>query len=170
MLDSAQIQGAVRKAAAAVIGFALAMVLLTALLLFGFYLLVQAAVLALSPWLGEAGAMALAGFVCMLVLALVFHRLTRPVSSTKRRKDSDNQSGSGIDAIRNAIKENPLEAALMAFAVGIAEQKDPRLKSLLMEGGMVLMKQAESAKPDEPTAGEDPEKEDNPSPGSGSAP
>lgn len=169
MLDSAQVQGAVRKAAAAIIGFLLAMVLLTALLLFGFYLLVQAAVLGLSPWLGEAGAMALAGFVCMLVLALVFHRLTRPVSSSKRHNGSDNQSGSGIDAIRNVIKENPLEAALMAFAVGIAEQKDPRLKSLLMEGGMMLMKQAESAKPDEPNAGQDPEKEDNPSSGSGSA-
>ncbi|SNC62858.1 hypothetical protein SAMN04487881_0751 [Marinobacter sp. es.048] len=169
MLDSAHIKGAVRKAAAAVIGFALAMVLLTALLLFGFYLLVQAAVLGLSPWLGEAGAMALSGFVCILLLALVFHHLTRPVSASKRQKGSEAQSGSGIDAIRNVIKENPLEAALMAFAVGIAEQKDPRLKSLLMEGGMVLMKQAESAKPDEPTAGEGPEKEDTPSSGSGSA-
>jgi len=168
MLDSAQIQGAVRKAAAAVLGFVLAMVLLTALLLFGFYLLVQAAVIALSPWLGEAGAMALSGFVCMLLLALVFHRLTRPVSSKKRGKESDTQSGSGIDAIRNLIKANPLEAALMAFAVGIAEQKDPRLKSLLMEGGMVLMKQAESAEPDQPGADEVSEKED--APPSGPAP
>ena len=62
MLDSPQVQGAMRKAAAAVIGFVLAMVLLTALLLFGFYLLVKAAVLGLSPWLGEAGAMALSGY------------------------------------------------------------------------------------------------------------
>ncbi|WP_227715749.1 MULTISPECIES: hypothetical protein [unclassified Marinobacter] len=160
MLDSPQVRGAVRKAAAAIIGFLLAMVLLTALLLFGFYLLVQAAVLALSPWLGEAGAMGLAGFVCMLALALVFHRLTRPVSSSKRPKESNAQSGSGIDAIRNLIKENPLEAALMAFAVGIAEQKDPRLKSLLLQGGMELMKQAESAELDESISGEDPLKDD----------
>lgn len=169
MLDSAQLQGAVRKAAAAIIGFLLAMVLLTALLLFGFYLLVQAAILALSPWLGEAGAMGLAGFVCILLLALVFHRLTRPASSSKRRKESDAESGSGIDAIRNLIKENPLEAALMAFAVGIAEQKDPRLKSLLLKGGMVLMKQSESAKPDQPGAGEFSEKEDKATSDSGAS-
>jgi hypothetical protein len=42
------------------------------------------------------------------------------------------------------IRENPLEAALTAFALGCAEQSDPRLKSLLMKGGMELMKQAES--------------------------
>ena len=157
-----------RKAAAAVIGFVLAMVLLTALLLFGFYLLVQAAVLGLSPWLGEAGAMALSGSVCILLLALVFYRLTRPVSASKRHQGSETQSGSGIDAIRNLIKANPLEAALMAFAVGIAEQKDPRLKSLLMEGGMVLMKRAESADPDQSGAGEVPEQDDQPPSGPGS--
>jgi len=169
MLDSPQVQGAMRKAAAAVIGFLLAMVLLTALLLFGFYLLVQAAVLGLSPWLGEAGAMALSGFVCILLLALVFYRLTRPVSASKRQKGSEGQSGSGIDAIRNLIKANPLEAALMAFAVGIAEQKDPRLKSLLMEGGMVLMKRAESADPDQSGTGEVPEQDDQTPPGPGAA-
>ncbi len=157
-----------RKAAAAVIGFVLAMVLLTALLLFGFYLLVQAAVLGLSPWLGEAGAMALSGSVCILLLALVFYRLTRPVSASKRHQGFETQSGSGIDAIRNLIKANPLEAALMAFAVGIAEQKDPRLKSLLMEGGMVLMKRAESADPDQSGAGEVPEQDDQPPSGPGS--
>ena len=159
-----------RKAAAAVIGFVLAMVLLTALLLFGFYLLVQAAVLGLSPWLGEAGAMALSGSVCILLLALVFYRLTRPVSASKRHHGSETQSGSGIDAIRNLIKANPLEAALMAFAVGIAEQKDPRLKSLLMEGGMVLMKQSESAESDESRSREAPVKDDKASVDTGSIP
>ncbi|WP_240339462.1 hypothetical protein [Marinobacter sp. BW6] len=168
MLDSAQIQGAVRKAAAAVIGLVLAMVLLTALLLSGFYLLIQAAVLALSPWLGEAGAMALAGFVCLLLLALVFQRLTRPVAAKKRREAEDGQASSGIDAVRNLIKENPMEAALMAFAVGIAEQKDPRLKALLLEGGMVLMKQAESTEPDAPGATDvaDPDETTSSGPGS----
>jgi hypothetical protein len=169
MLDSPQVQGAMRKAAAAVIGFVLAMVLLTALLLFGFYLLVQAAVLGLSPWLGEAGAMALSGSVCILLLALVFYRLTRPVSASKPQKGSEAQSGSGIDAIRNLIKANPLEAALMAFAVGIAEQKDPRLKSLLMEGGMELMKRAESTDPDQSGPGEVPQQDDQTPSGPGTA-
>lgn len=148
-----------RKAAGAVIGLLLAMVLLTALLLFGFYLLIQAAVLTLSPWLGEAGAMALTGFVCLLLLALVFHRLTRPASSRKPLNGNTGQRGSGIDAIRNLIKKNPMEAALIAFAVGIAEQKDPRLKSLLLEGGIVLMKRAESSDPDRADTGETPDQE-----------
>jgi uncharacterized membrane protein len=144
MLDSAQIQGALRKAAAAVIGFVLAMVLLTALLLTGFYFLIQASVLALSPWLGEAGAMALMGFVCVLLLAIVFQRLTRPVHSGKSSQKDGEKSRSGIDVLRNLIRENPLEAAMMAFAVGVAEQGDPRLKSLLLQGGMILMKQADA--------------------------
>ncbi|KPQ28987.1 MAG: hypothetical protein HLUCCX14_07930 [Marinobacter excellens HL-55] len=148
MLDSAQVQGALRKAAAAIIGFVMAMVLLTALLLTGCYLLVQAAVLALSPWLGEAGAMGLAGFVCVLLLTLFLYRLSRPKSSTKSPDSADGKSGSGIDVLRNLIRENPLEAAALAFAVGIAEQGDPRLKSLLMEGGMILMKRTDGEQPD----------------------
>ncbi len=154
MLDSAQVQGALRKAAAAIIGFALAMVLLTALLLTGFYLLVQAAVLVLSPWLGEAGAMALAGFVCMLILALIFQRLTRPVSPAKPRDTAESKPRSGIDVLRDMIRENPLESALTAFAVGMIEQGDPRLKAFLLEGGTILMKRAEAGQPDEAGAGE----------------
>jgi hypothetical protein len=148
MLDSAQIQGALRKAAAAVIGFVLAMVLLTALLLTGFYFLIQASVLALSPWLGEAGAMALAGFVCVLLLAIVFQRLTRPVHPKKSGQKAGGKSRSGVDVLRDLIRENPLEAAMMAFAVGIVEQGDPRLKSLLLQGGMTLMKRAEAGETD----------------------
>lgn len=154
MLDSAQVQGALRKAAAAVIGFVLAMVLLTALLLTGFYYLIQASVLALSPWLGEAGAMGLAGFVCVLLLALFFQRLTRPVSPSKPGKEASDKSRSGIDVLRDLIKENPLESALIAFAVGIAEQGDPRLKSLLLQGGAILMKRAESEQSGDAGAGE----------------
>lgn len=150
MLDSAQIQGALRKAAAAIIGLVLAMVLLTALLITGFYLLVQAALVALSPWLGEAGAMALAGFVCVLLLAIFFQRLTRPVYPSKSAKKPGGKSRSGVDALRDLIRENPLEAAMLAFAVGIAEQGDPRLKSLLLQGGMILMKRAEAGETDSP--------------------
>ncbi|MFO8142935.1 MAG: hypothetical protein R6T87_13855 [Marinobacter sp.] len=154
MLDSAQVQGALRKAAAAIIGFALAMVLLTALLVTGFYLLVQAAVLALSPWLGEAGAMGLVGLGCVLLLALFFHRLSRPKSPAKTPDAADGKSGSGIDVLRDLIRKNPLEAAALAFAVGVAEQGDPRLNSLLMQGGMILMKRADSEQPDEAGAAE----------------
>ena len=100
------------------------------------------------------------------VATLVWNTQTRPVSSRKRQKGVEAQSGLGIDAIRNLIKANPLEAALMAFAVGIAEQKDPRLKSLLMEGGMVLMKRAESSDPDRVVAYKTPENESETKPDS----
>lgn len=161
MLDSAQVQGALRKAAAAIIGFGLAMVLLTALLLTGFYLLVQAAVLGLSPWLGEAGAMLLVGAVCLLLLALFFYRMIRPGPSPRQKEKTDGKSGSGIDVLRKLIRENPWEAVLMAFAVGVAEQGDPRLKSLLLQGGTILMKRADTDSVDDagPDEASDPEGE-----------
>jgi len=170
MLDSAQVKGALRKAAAAIIGFGLAMVLLTALLLTGFYLLVQAAVLSLSPWLGEAGAMGLIGSVCVLLLALFFQRLTRPKPSKESDKTADDKSGSGINVFRDLIRENPWEAVLMAFAVGIAEQGDPRLRSLLLQGGTILMRRAESGEPDEDGPDSASVREDQPPPPPGEEP
>lgn len=146
MLDAAQakLQGAVRKAIAALTAFMLSLILLTALLVTGFYLLVQAAILALTPVIGEAAAMASVGGLCVLLLALFFWRMTSPPSASSRKQPADSQSGSSVDALRELIRKNPLEAALTAFAVGLAQQGDPRLRSLLMQGGMELMKDAEA--------------------------
>jgi len=143
--DSAWLQGALRKAIAAFLGFMLAFVLLVALLITGFYLLVNAATLALAPLLGDAGAMAVTGLSCILLLLLFFYRMTRPAPSKKSTGSDKSRSGSSpIDAMRDLIRKNPLEAAFTAFAFGVVEQGDPRLKSLLLQGGMVLMKQAEA--------------------------
>ncbi|KPP97387.1 hypothetical protein [Marinobacter sp. HL-58] len=145
MPDSAWLQGVLRKAVAAVLGFMLALVLLVALLITGFYLLVNAATLALSPFLGDAGAMAVTGFSCLLLLALFFYRMPRPVSSKKPATSGKGQSSpTPIDAIRDLVRKNPLEAVFAAFTLGVVEQGDPRLKSLLLQGGMVLMKEAEA--------------------------
>lgn len=145
MPDSAWIQGVLRKAVAAIIGFMLALVLLVALLITGFYLLVNAATLALSPALGDAGAMAVTGLSCLLLLVLFFYRMTRPVTSKRSASDSKRQfPASPIDAIRDLVRSNPLEAVFAAFTLGVVEQGDPRLKSLLLQGGMVLMKEAEA--------------------------
>lgn len=155
MLDSPKVQSAVRKAVAAVLGFMLALVLLTALLITGFYMLVTAATLALTPLMGESAAMAVVGVGCFLVLALVFYRLTRPARSLSKGASSQSGSDSPVQMLRELIRRNPLESALAAFALGIAEQGDPRLKSLLLQGGMVLMKEAEAeAAQDRETAGE----------------
>ena len=144
MPDSAWLQGVLRKAVAAIIGFMLALVLLVALLITGFYLLVNAATLALSPTLGEAGALAVTGLSCLLLLALFFYRMTRPVASKKSAHGGKEQSASPIDTIRDLVRNNPLEAVAAAFTLGVVEQSDPRLKSLLLQGGMVLMKEAEA--------------------------
>lgn len=147
MLDTAWLQGVLRKAVAAIIAFMLALVLLVALLITGFYLLVNAATLALSPALGEAGALAVTGLSCLLLLALFFYRMTRPATPEKSDSASGSEGhspGSPVDGIRELIRKNPLEAIAAAFTFGLVEHGDPRLKALLLQGGMVLMKEAEA--------------------------
>ncbi|MFV8570290.1 hypothetical protein ACNQ6O_03675 [Marinobacter sp. SBS5] len=143
MPDSDWLQGALRKAIAAFLGFMLGFVLLVALLLTGFYLLVNAAALALTPSLGGAGALAVTGLSCLLLLFLFFYRMTRPLPSKPSEGSDDQSSGTPIGAVKRLIQKNPLEAALAAFALGLVEQGDPRMKSLLMQGGMALAKEAE---------------------------
>ncbi|GGE61968.1 hypothetical protein GCM10011533_13020 [Streptosporangium jomthongense] len=151
MPDSATIQSALRKAVAAITGMVLALVLLTALLVTGFYLLVNAATLALAPFVGKPGAMAITGGVCLCLLAFFFYRMTRPAKAGRDAQSSSPHLGSPIELLRSLITRNPLEAAALAFAVGVAEQSDPRLKKLLLQGGMVLMRQ--SAESDAPGTG-----------------
>lgn len=150
--DSATIQSTLRKLVAAITGVVLALVLLTALLVTGFYFLVNAAALALAPLVGKPGAMAITGFACLCLLALFFYRMTRPAKSRKESEGGTPASGSGspIEVLRSLIAQNPLEAAALAFAVGVAEQADPRLKNLLLQGGMVLMRQAPSSASSKP--------------------
>jgi|SRR5690554_1965580 len=142
--DSASIQSTLRKAVAAIIGVVLSLVLLTALLVTGFYLLVNAATLALAPLVGKPGAMAITGGACLCLLVLFFYRMTRTPKPRRNGQSSQSDPGSGspIELLRALIARNPLEAAALAFAVGVAEQNDPRLKKLLLQGGMVLMQQS----------------------------
>ncbi|WP_091985207.1 hypothetical protein [Marinobacter gudaonensis] len=144
MFESAQVRGAVRKAVAAMTAFMLAMVLLIALLITGLYLLVQAAIMGLAPIIGEAASMAVVGFACVLLLAIFFWRMMNTGSSPKRREGKGAGAASTLDELRELIRENPLESAFTAFAVGIAQQSDPRLRELLLQGGMELMKRTGS--------------------------
>ncbi|MBR9871810.1 MAG: hypothetical protein GYB26_11805 [Gammaproteobacteria bacterium] len=143
MPDSDKLQGALRKAVAAFLGFMLGFVLLVALLLTGFYLLVNAATIALTPYLGGAGALAVTGLSCLLLLFLFFYRMTRPLPSKSSEGSADPSSSTPIGAVKRLIQKNPLEAAMAAFALGVVEQGDPRMKSLLIQGGMALAKEAE---------------------------
>lgn len=144
--DSVAIKGAIRKAVAAIIGMMLAMVLLTALLITGFYLLVGAATLALTPHVGESGAMAIIGLACLCLLGLFFYRMTRPARALRNAQKSKSGepakgSESPVAVLRSLIIRNPMESAALAFAAGVAEQSDPRLKELLLQGGMAMMRQ-----------------------------
>lgn len=155
--DSAIIQSTLRKAVAALVGIVLSLVLLTALLVTGFYLLVNAATLALAPLVGKPGAMAITGVACLCLLMLFFYRMTRPPKTRRDTQDGSSESGSSspIDLLRSLIARNPLEAAALAFAVGVAEQSDPRLKNLLLQGGMVLMRQSSGSGASETSDSED---------------
>tara|TARA_R110000823_G_scaffold171736_7_gene304146 strand:- start:20793 stop:21287 length:495 start_codon:yes stop_codon:yes gene_type:complete len=145
MPDSARLQGLLRKAAAGFIGFVLALVLLVALLTTGFYMLVNAATLALAPFVGEVGALAVTGLSCLLLLASGFYLLTRPPAAKKSGDAQQAQpSESSLDAIRGLVRNNPLEAAAAAFTLGVVEQSDPRLKSIILQGGMALAREAEA--------------------------
>jgi hypothetical protein len=156
MFDSAAIKSTIRKAAAALIGFVMALILLAALLLTGLHLLVSAGTLALAPLVGQAGAMAISGLVCVLLVALFFYRLVSPGSSSKSQSGSEGSSKtasrSSIQTLRSAITDNPLEAIAIAFAAGIAGHDDSRLRRLLLQGGMSMMEQPEesAASPAEP--------------------
>lgn len=160
MFDSDAIKSTIRKAAAALIGFVMALILLAALLLTGLDLLVSAGTLALAPLVGQAGAMAISGLVCMLLVALFFWRLVSPVASSKTQSASKGStkpaSRSPIQTLRSAITDNPLEAIAIAFAAGIAGHDDSRLRRLLLQGGMSMMEQPEksaatSAEPQTPS-------------------
>jgi len=161
MFDSAAIKSTLRKAAAALIGFVMVLILLAALLLTGLHLLVSAGTLALAPLVGQAGALAISGLVCVLLVALFFYRLVSPGRSSKDQSGSEGSakpaSRSPIQILRSAITDNPLEAIAIAFAAGIAGHDDSRLRRLLLQGGMAMMEQPEKnattpAEPQTPVA------------------
>lgn len=148
MFTREELQALLRKALAAAIGGLLAFVLLTALLIAGVILALRAASLGLAPWLGEAGALAVVSLGCFCLLALFFYRMTRPVRRKSGEKgsgadDEDRQRETPVDMLRRLIRSNPWEAAAAAFAVGFMGQADERMRTLLFEGGMAFMRQAQ---------------------------
>lgn len=148
MFTREELQGLLRKALAAAIGGLLAFVLLTALLIAGVILALRAAALGLAPWLGEAGALAVVSLGCFCLLALFFYRLTRPARRISGDKSGtadgeDRQRETPVDMLRRLIRNNPWEAAAAAFAVGFMGQADERMRTLLFEGGMAFMRQAQ---------------------------
>lgn len=142
MFSSADIQALLRKALVAVVGAILGFLLLSALLVGGFVMLLEAATLGLSPWVGEAGAYGITGGVCFLLLGIIFYRmLYGPAKKHKSKSKSDtDESPSPLNAFRKLITTHPWEAVLIAFALGITEQSDPRMRQMLIQSGLAFLK------------------------------
>lgn len=141
MLSKQEMEGLARKAVAALVGVLLTVALLSALLIAGLVLLLWAATAGLSPLVGQAGALAISGGLCFLLLGLFFWRLL----SARATSGSDGEPGLSLrDRLENTIRENPLEAALGAFALGIFGQADARFRAMVLQSGMAFMRQAKA--------------------------
>lgn len=141
MLSKQEMEGLARKAVAALVGVLLTVALLSALLIAGLVLLLWAATAGLTPLVGQAGALAISGGLCFLLLGLFFWRLL------SARAISGSGGGPGLslrDRLENTIRENPLEAALGAFALGIFGQADARFRAMVLQSGMAFMRQAQA--------------------------
>ena len=141
MLSKQEMEGLARKAVAALVGVLLTVALLSALLIAGLVLLLWAATAGLSPLVGQAGALAISGGLCFQLLGLFFWRLL----SARATSGSDGEPGLSLrDRLENTIRENPLEAALGAFALGIFGQADARFRAMVLQSGMAFMRQAKA--------------------------
>ncbi|WP_339800155.1 hypothetical protein [uncultured Marinobacter sp.] len=145
MFTKQELEGALRKALAAALGGLLALALLSSLLIAGVILLLWAATSGLAPVVGEAGALAITGLSCFVLLGLFFWRLTRTPAPSDGNEDGGKSepSETPVDVIRNLIRNNPWESIVAAFALGIVGQGDARMKSLILKGGMLAMREAE---------------------------
>ncbi|BES73310.1 hypothetical protein RE428_43280 [Marinobacter nanhaiticus D15-8W] len=142
MFSSQDIKALLRKALAAAIAAVLGFVLLSALLIGGFVMLLEAATLALAPWVGDAGAYGITGGFCLLLLGIFFFRMFHgPASKSKSSSEGDKEEGpSPLNAFSKLITKHPWEAVLVAFALGITEQSDPRMRQMLIQSGLAFLK------------------------------
>lgn len=143
MFSKQEVEGLARKAIAALIGALLAFALLSALLVAGLVLLLWAATAALTPLVGQAGALGISGALCFILLGLFFWRLLAARSTS----DSDGEGEAGMtmrERLEQTIRENPLEAALGAFALGIFGQADARFRAMVLQSGVAFMRQAKA--------------------------
>lgn len=144
MYSKQEIEGLARKAIAALIGALLAFALLSALLIAGLVLLLWAATAGLTPLVGQAGALAISGGACFLLLGLFFWRLIS-ARATSGEGDGDGEQGPTMrQRLEQTIRDNPLEAALGAFALGIFGQADARFRAMVLQSGIAFMRQAKA--------------------------
>ena len=160
MMSSNNLQSILRKVLAGLLAAVVAMILLGALVIGGVTLLLYALILELTPWVGEAGAFGIAGFLCVLAVALVFWRLLRtpkPGSAAEPRGTGHaaDLPGSAFENYRQIVRKNPWEAIVLSFSLGLAQKGDPRLRELLMENAMDFLRGTDKAASAQSRATED---------------
>ncbi|MFW5823692.1 MAG: hypothetical protein ACOCVV_01865 [Marinobacter sp.] len=158
MFSKQEAEGLARKAIAALIGAMLAFALLSTLLIAGLVLLLWAATAGLTPVVGQAGALAIAGATCFLLLGLFFWRLIRA-----RATSGEGEGEPGLtlrERLEQTIRENPLEAALGAFALGIFGQADARFRAMVLQSGIAFMRQVSAESAESPGDADSPPEDD----------
>lgn len=156
-----ELEGLARKAVAAIVGAMLAFTLLSALLIGGIILLLRALTAGLEPFVGDAGALAISGGLCFVLLGIFFWRMLRtPTLKTPEGEgEEESEPQTFRERIELVIKENPLEAALGAFALGVFGEADPKFRAMVLQSGFTFMRQAQNdpeegeAEPTDPEQG-----------------
>lgn len=166
MFSKREAEGLARKAVAALIGAMLAFALLSTLLIAGLVLLLWAATTGLTPLVGQAGALAISGAACFLLLGLFFWRLISARATSGAGDAGGEEPATLSDRLEQTIRENPFEAALAAFTLGVFGQTDVRFRTMVLRSGIAFMRQA-SAGRSEPGEGEEPDEPAEPPPGGG---
>lgn len=158
MTNPENLQRMLQKALVATLAGLLALMLLSALLIGGFALLIQAMTLGLTPWVGAAAAYGMTGFSCFLLLGLIFKKLMpKPRPQAQSAAEATGQgtpqttgtqgtsdAGAPLDNFRQIIREHPWDSIAASFALGYAQSRDPRLKEMLLESGFAYMRAAKA--------------------------
>lgn len=153
MLSKHEVEGLARKAVAALIGVLLVVTLLSALLIAGLILILWATTAGLTPLVGQAGALAISGALCFLLLGIFFWRLLS-ARATSGSSDGEEPGKSLRERLEDTIRENPFESALAAFALGMFGQADARFRAMVLQGGVAFMRQATANSRGDSTDGE----------------
>ena len=81
---------------------------------------------------------------------------SRSARATSGGGDGQQEEMTMRERLEQTIRDNPLEAALGAFALGIFGQADARFRAMVLQSGMAFMRQAKaesSGAGDSPDAG-----------------
>lgn len=137
----------IRKILLTLIGLFAAAAAAAALIIAAVIYLLRGLAEALMPLTGPAGAYALTGTACLLLILIAGIGLGLALPGRPRRSADDDGSGksgaahSAVDVTRTLIRRYPLEAAGIALVAGYAAE-DPEVRRLLLKSGQAYVNKA----------------------------